>query len=116
MAQGSRSGNPAKKAAAKAAKVTSITPGGPLRLTAAAEIQYFEFLLPEGEEIYKMPMMQYLTLDQVNSLETENSIAGVLELFGQDEDTIAAIRGLNGMQLDELMTAWRNASEMGLGE
>ena len=110
-----RSGNPAKKAAAVAdikdapsRKVHKIKPKG--------EVSYFEFELPDDETVYRIPLMQFLTLEQVDALDNDDSITGVLELFGEDEKTLAAIRELNGVQLNEFMDAWRDASAMGLGE
>ena len=74
--------------------------------------------MPEDppDVVHHIPLMQYLTLDQVQQLENDDSISGVLDLFGEDAETIEVIKTLNGEQLDELMTAWRDASALGMGE
>ena len=113
-----RSGNPAKKAAAKKASVSPISdaPGRSVhRIKPKSEIAYFEFQLPDSDKIYRIPFMQHLTLVQVQALEDENSIAGVLDIFGEDEARQAVLK-LDGDQLDDLMTAWRDASALNLGE
>jgi len=113
----SRSGNPAKKAAAKKATVADIREGRKVhRIRPKGEVVYFDFQLPDDDTIHRVPYMQYLTIEQVSVLENDDSLAGVLEIFGADEDTIEAIKTLDGEQLNDLMNAWRSASELGLGE
>ena len=88
------------------------------RIKPKRDIAYYEFQLPEdpADVVHRIPLMQFLTLDQVNQMENDDSITGVLELFGGDPDTIGAIKSLNGEQLNDLMEAWREASSLGLGE
>ena len=114
----SRSGNPAKKAAAKKASVSNINQSKVLRLKPKGEIVFFDFQLPDDppDVVHHIPLMQYLTLEQVQQLDNDDSISGVLDLFGSDPETVETIKSLNGEQLDELMTAWRDASALGMGE
>jgi hypothetical protein len=107
--------SPKKKAAS--AKVTDIHQAkAPHRVKPKSDIAYFDFMLPDGEDVYRIPLLQFLTLEEVQRLENEDTIASVMEIFGQDEKVIAAVSSLNGEQLDDLMSAWRDASALGLGE
>jgi hypothetical protein len=107
------------KSAPKDAEVRDIRDGHGNkvhRIKPKRDIAYFEFQLPDDDTVHKIPYMQFLTIEQIKSLEEEESITGVLSLFGGDPATIAAIESLNGEQLEDLMGAWRDASSLGLGE
>ena len=63
-------------------------------------------------EIHRLPKMQYLGVAAVEQID-EGGLAGIMRVFGGNAD---AIRGLNGKQLGSLMSAWRAASAVSLGE
>lgn len=64
-------------------------------------------------QIYRLPLMQYLGVDQVALVEDGGSLVELLQVFGPAAN---AMRRLNGSQMGSLMRAWREASSLGLGE
>lgn len=78
----------------------------------------FQFKVPGDRKTYSIPKAKYMTIGQVESLQTKGSEVGlmdILEILGQG-DAREAVRGLEQEQLMALMDAWQADSGLTVGE
>ena len=73
----------------------------------------FEFTI-DGKK-FDIPLMKYLPLSAAEAFENEEPVRGILAACDGDAAR-DAVRQLDGEQLDALLTAWQEASEVKVGE
>ena len=78
----------------------------------------FQFKVPGDRKTYSIPKAKYMTIGQVEALETkggEVKLTDLLEILGQGEAR-DAVRSLDQEQLMALMEAWQADSGLTVGE
>jgi hypothetical protein len=78
----------------------------------------FEFTVPGDDTVYRIPKAKYLTVAEVEKLSDKDNIAftDIVNIFGRDDETGAAVRQLDTDQLEALMNAYNDSSGIQLGE
>lgn len=80
-----------------------------------ASIKQNRFEFEVDGKTYDIPQMKYLSIGSVEAFENEHPIQGLI-MASDNEDARAALRSLEGDQLEGLMEAWQKESGVSVGE